>query len=220
MLAGEFEELARKREKEAKKAAKKARKAAKKAKKAIEALGAHGAASSEAGADSVGAVASRAAPALGSAALAGHPEPTGAIVPDDTLLTRLAVATRESRTMLANRLMEHGLYPGQEQILFILAAEGPIPLGVLAERAAVKAPTITKAVTRMESQGFLQRAPSSDDGRSMIVSLTETGEEAAISARADVDSVEKQAFGAMRKSERLALMANLDELILRLRGSG
>ena len=51
----------------------------------------------------------------------------------------------------------------------------------------------------------------------MIVSLTEHGREAVIAAHGAVLAVEEQAFGPMRKSERLALTMALDAVIANLK---
>ena len=90
----------------------------------------------------------------------------------------LQSAARLSRTSLASRLNGHGLYPGQDQIMLALAGEDGQTPGQLALRLGVRPPTITKTINRLQSQGFLAKQASEQDGRQAHVFLTEGGRDA------------------------------------------
>jgi DNA-binding MarR family transcriptional regulator len=173
---------AKKLEKDARKAEKKARKAEKKRTRELDA-----AASDDASADDA------------------RPE-SGA------LMALLQTAARGARTVLATRLLAHGLYAGQEQVLLVLDDGGPQSLGDLADALGVRAPTITKTVARMEGQGFLARTASADDGRSVIISLTPSGREALLGARDSLRETEALVFAPLKKSDRKQLAAILSKL--------
>jgi DNA-binding MarR family transcriptional regulator len=213
----EEQKKARKAEKKALKEARKAelkadKKAAKKAEKLASKNAAEKAASEAAGQPVADAgLAPRVVGTEGAGAEAEAPilaDPKSA----DKLSALLQGAARHVRTILANKLLAHGLYAGQEQVLFALDENGPQSLGDLASGLGVRAPTITKTVSRMESQGFLSRAVSVEDARSVIISLTPAGRVALGGARASLIETEKQVFAGLKKAERKELNALLLKL--------
>lgn len=54
---------------------------------------------------------------------------------------------------------------------------GTLPIGKIGERLQVHAASVTNAVGRLEADGLVARAPNPDDGRSVLVSLTDAGRE-------------------------------------------
>jgi DNA-binding MarR family transcriptional regulator len=115
------------------------------------------------------------------------------------MIGRLQSAARLSRTMLASRLLQQGLYAGQDQVMLALnETDGQTP-GSLANRLGVRPPTITKTINRLQAQGFLERRGSDTDSRRAHIFLTDTGREA-------IRSIEK----SIRKTEKLA-MKGLDK---------
>jgi DNA-binding MarR family transcriptional regulator len=126
---------------------------------------------------------------------------------------KLQAVARLARSTLANGLLEHGLYAGQEQVLFLLDEHGPLALTELAEKLDVRAPTITKTVTRMEVQGFLSRATSRDDGRSIIIALTPDGRRVMKTGRQIVKESEASAFSSLNSKDRESLGKCLDVVL-------
>ncbi len=106
----------------------------------------------------------------------------------------LQSAARLSRTSLAARLNDHGLYAGQDQVMLALAQEDGQTPGELAVRLGVRPPTITKTINRLQAQGFLDKIASDQDARQAHVSLTDSGREV-------IKSIEK----SLRKTQKLAL---------------
>lgn len=146
------------------------------------------------------------------AATAGDPAAVSDRPESGALTALLQSAARGARTVLATRLLAHGLYAGQEQVLLVLDEGGPQSLGDLADALGVRAPTITKTVARMESQGFLSRTASADDGRSVIISLTDSGREALRGARESLRETEALVFAPLKKSDRKQLASILAKL--------
>ena len=70
-------------------------------------------------------------------------------------MSRLHSAARLARTALAARLLAHGFYAGQDQIMLTLDREDGQTPGNLAGRLGVRPPTITKTINRLQAQGFL-----------------------------------------------------------------
>ena len=138
-------------------------------------------------------------------------------------MSRLHSAARLSRTALAARLLGHGFYAGQDQIMLALDHEdGQMP-GQLALRLGVRPPTITKTINRLQVQGFLGKRASDTDARQAHVFLTDAGREAIRASEKSVRKTEKQALKGLDKKDQKALFkllarieANLsnEELVL------
>lgn len=84
-------------------------------------------------------------------------------------------AARAMRTALTRHLGDSGLYAGQDGVILVLADEDGLTPGMLAQRLGVKAPTMTRTIGRMESQGFVERRSDERDARLTKVFLTELG---------------------------------------------
>ena len=117
----------------------------------------------------------------------------------------LQSAARLSRTALASRLNGQGLYPGQEQIVLVLAEEDGQTPGQLALRLGVRPPTITKTLNRLQGQGFLAKQASEQDGRQAHVFLTESGRDAIKAIEKSVRKTQKLALKGLDKKEQKTL---------------
>src|SRR4029453_8554301 len=87
-------------------------------------------------------------------------------------MSRLQSAARLSRTALAARLLNHGFYAGQDQIMLSLSHEDGQTPGQLATKLGVRPPTITKTINRLQTQGFLDKRASDTDARQAHIFLT------------------------------------------------
>ncbi|MEZ5803323.1 MAG: MarR family transcriptional regulator [Rhizobiaceae bacterium] len=120
-------------------------------------------------------------------------------------MARLQSATRLARTALAARLLDHGFYAGQDQIMLALSQlDGQTP-GQLAGKLGVRPPTITKTINRLQAQGVLDKRASEEDARQAHIFLTERGREAIRAIEKSVRKTEKQAFKGMDKKEQKTL---------------
>jgi DNA-binding MarR family transcriptional regulator len=85
---------------------------------------------------------------------------------------RMAIA----RLARALRRQSHsGLTPSQQGILATINDRGPLTPSQLANQEQVSAPSISRAVARLEADGLIQRHPDEQDRRSIQLSLTDAG---------------------------------------------
>ena len=136
-------------------------------------------------------------------------------------MTRLHAAARLSRTALAARLLAHGFYAGQDQIMIALDREDGQTPGQLAIRLGVRPPTVTKTINRLQSQGYVEKRASETDARQANVFLTEEGRSAIRAIEKAVRKTEKQALKGLDKKEHKALLkllgrieANLSDTVM------
>jgi DNA-binding MarR family transcriptional regulator len=120
-------------------------------------------------------------------------------------MSRLHSAARLARTALAARLLAHGFYAGQDQIMLALDREDGQTPGNLAGRLGVRPPTITKTINRLQAQGFLEKRASDADGRQAHIFLTDLGRDTIRAIEKSVRKTEKQALKGLDKKEQKAL---------------
>ncbi len=132
----------------------------------------------------------------------------------------LQSAARLSRTALAERLLEHGLYAGQDKLMLALSVENGQTPSQLANLLGVRPPTITKTINRLTNQGFLEKRLSQEDGRRAYVFLTREGEEAIRSIEKSVRKTEKIALKGFDKKDRQVLTDLLSKIEANLNGTG
>jgi DNA-binding MarR family transcriptional regulator len=90
--------------------------------------------------------------------------------------THLLVSLHKAhRAALAPRLAELGLNAGDELTLAQLWREEGITQTDLAERLAVRPPTVSKVLRTLERAELVQRLPDAEDGRVSRVHLTDPG---------------------------------------------
>lgn len=107
---------------------------------------------------------------------------------------RLTIA-RLARRMRSERA-SNDISDGQLAVLFAVAAHGPHTLGELSTRERVTPPSMNRTVNLLETAGLLRREGSPDDGRKVLLTLTEAG-------RALVDETvrRRDAWFALRLAE-------------------
>lgn len=127
-------------------------------------------------------------------------------------------AARLSRTALAERLLAHGLYAGQDKIMLALASENGQTPSQLANLLGVRPPTVTKTINRLTSQGFLEKRFSEDDGRRAYVFLTNEGEQVIRSIEKSVRKTEKLALKGFDKKDQKLLNQLLNKVEANLSG--
>lgn len=89
---------------------------------------------------------------------------------------QLVLAARLHRTRMAILLEEIGLFPGQEQVLQVLAQhKSGMTMGELSRTLHVRPPTTSKTIARLAAQDLVERDANSPDGRVVRVKLTAAG---------------------------------------------
>ena len=127
-------------------------------------------------------------------------------------LSLINQVARNARTALSRHLLDLGLYAGQDSVMLALDANDGQTPGAIAASLGVKAPTITKTIGRLAAQGFVRREGSRDDGRMMLVYLTDAGRDQIKSVRKAQRRTEKSVFAGLKEKE----VAHLLELISRI----
>jgi DNA-binding MarR family transcriptional regulator len=128
----------------------------------------------------------------------------------------LHAAARLARTALAARLLMHGFYAGQDQIMLALDQEDGQTPGQLAMRIGVRPPTITKTINRLQTQGFLEKRASETDARQAHIFLTVRGRDAIRDIEKSVRKTEKTAFKGIDKKDQKTLIKLLSRVELNL----
>lgn len=130
-------------------------------------------------------------------------------------MARLQSAARLSRTALAARLLSHGFYAGQDQIMMALDEEDGQTPGQLAVRLGVRPPTITKTINRLQAQGVLEKRASDSDARQSHIFLTESGAQAIRAIEKSVRKTQKIALKGLDKKD----IKSLSKLLSKVEGN-
>jgi len=93
--------------------------------------------------------------------------------PDTADDLRIAVM-RLARRMRIERV-DGDVTDGQLSVLFVLAKHGPQTAGALSEYDRVSAPSMTRTVGALVDAGLVSRSAAPDDGRKVLIDLTEAG---------------------------------------------
>lgn len=137
-----------------------------------------------------------------------------------SIIGRLQTAARLSRTVLAERLLDQGLYAGQDQIMLALFQENGQTPSQLSEKLGVRPPTITKTINRLAAQGFVEKRASEEDARRAHIFLTEHGEQAIRAIEKSLRKTEKQALKSLDKKEQKVLAKFLARIEANLSRNG
>lgn len=113
---------------------------------------------------------------------------------------------RNARTALSRHLLDLGLYAGQDGVMLALDGNDGQTPGAIAASLGVKAPTITKTIGRLAAQGFVRREGSKEDGRMMLVFLTDAGRDQIRSVRKSQRRTEKAAFAGLKEKDVAQLL--------------
>lgn len=122
-----------------------------------------------------------------------------------TIGYELVHVARLHRARTAQLLTQLGLFPGQEQVLTLLAAENGRTMGDLAATLRVRPPTASKTVARLAAQGLVERRSTNGDGRVVRVDLTEEGRRRAEAVDAVWAELEAEAVDGLDGKDRKRL---------------
>ncbi|TGA99418.1 MarR family transcriptional regulator [Sporolactobacillus shoreae] len=84
---------------------------------------------------------------------------------------------------------DSSLQPAAFHIIRWLYSYGPTSAAVLAESTAMDRSSVSRLVKQLESLGYVRRDASTEDGRRILLSLTELGKQKTISALKEKESV-------------------------------
>jgi DNA-binding MarR family transcriptional regulator len=138
---------------------------------------------------------------------------------DRKILQQIQVVARLGRTALATKLLEKKLYAGQDQLMLALAQEDGQTPGALALEIGVRPPTITKTISRLQAQGFLEKRNSETDARLAHIFLTESGREAIVAIEKSIRKTEKRGLDGLDKKDQKLLSKLLRRIEKNLSGN-
>jgi DNA-binding MarR family transcriptional regulator len=126
---------------------------------------------------------------------------------------------RIANVLRSERWSESPLNPTQSQILDFLSGRPGARVTAIAAHLCVSQPTATDSIAALEKKGLLQRSADPDDGRAIVVALTDIGRSHANRIGSQVSAAER-AIARMNESEQTALLALLVTLIRNLQTTG
>lgn len=129
-----------------------------------------------------------------------------------TVTYRLAQAARSVRARSGGHLSTLSLHPGQEAVLKTLAESDGLPMTQLAALLGVQPPTVTKMITRLGAQGYVERRASEDDARQAYVFLTKSGRKVIRAVDRAWNKVEKEALAGIGEKDRKKLRRLLRQI--------
>jgi DNA-binding MarR family transcriptional regulator len=130
---------------------------------------------------------------------------------EDTVAYALLKAMKLTRAPISPVLAEAGLHPGQDLLLSALWREDGITQAELVARLGIEAPTVSKAVQRLERVGYVRR--ESGRGRTRRVYVTEEGH----ALRRRVEQAWRNADRTVSRRIGAADMATLRRILDQLR---
>ncbi len=133
---------------------------------------------------------------------------------NDTRL--LAMICRLNRLRKQSYLDKCGLHLGQDLILFVLWEEEGIKQSDLAEKLFIKPPTLARALTHMEQNGFIRRETDPDDKRMERVYLTDKGWTIRENIFEMWEKGETQLFAGFEPQERQSFRKLMERVYLNL----
>jgi DNA-binding MarR family transcriptional regulator len=96
---------------------------------------------------------------------------------DARLASDLSLAVLRLARQLRFRRPDSPVSLSQLSALATLGKEGPMTPGALAFRERVRPPSMTRVIASLSELGFVDRCPHPDDGRQVLVSVSEKGAE-------------------------------------------
>lgn len=100
---------------------------------------------------------------------------TDADDPVHATATDLRLATFRLARRLRRERADDALSDAQFAVLACLRANGRLPIGTLAQRERVSAPTMSNTVDALAERGLVVRVPDEDDRRRVQVDITDAG---------------------------------------------
>jgi DNA-binding MarR family transcriptional regulator len=118
---------------------------------------------------------------------------------------RLAQAAHAYRVRAGTHLSRIALHPGQEGLLKALSDNDGMSMSDLAATLSVQPPTVTKMISRLAAQDYVERRASIGDGRQAQVFLTERGQHAIGAIDRLWKRIEKDALAGIDDKDRKRL---------------
>lgn len=135
----------------------------------------------------------------------------------DSLGRLVNVAARTMRALLDARLAEEGMSFATWVSLMMLASQGPLGQGDLAEHMQVEGPTLVRRLDQLEAAGLVERVADAADRRRVSVTLTPRGKTAFARVRSSVQTTEDSMLDGIDQADLETTRRVLRELTERAR---
>ena len=144
------------------------------------------------------------------------PNDTGTDSPDHSEgASTLRIATfRLARRMRTQRAVD-SMSDGQFAVLAALWTHGQHTLGELADRERVSAPSMNRTVNCLQESGYITRSADENDGRKVVISLTDAGRGVVAETARRRDAWVETALAELTPQER-ATLAEAAEIMARM----
>lgn len=120
----------------------------------------------------------------------------------------LVVGRLNRRLQAATGGLSHGLLSA----LAVVTKNGPLRLSDLAALEQVSAPSMTRMIAELESRGFVVRQPDPEDGRAVLVEVSDAGAAAIQDARATRAHVIEELLAQLPPADHATISAALPAL--------
>lgn len=135
---------------------------------------------------------------------------------DAGLATEFRIAVmRLARRARSEHDPEVELSSGQLGVLGVLFRAGEATVGQLAAHERVQPPSMTRTINCLAEAGFVERRPSPEDGRVVLVDLSERGRETVLAERRRRDAWMARRVAELSADER-ALLREVVPILERL----
>lgn len=131
-------------------------------------------------------------------------------VPTESRNLALAVA-RLNRRLRQERRSE--LTPTQLSVLGTVAGIGPATPGAIAARERVRPPSITRILNQLVDSGYATKTPCPDDGRQVLVEVSEHGQQVLADERERSDAWLKRHLEGLGPDDRELLSRAVPVLV-------
>ena len=129
--------------------------------------------------------------------------------------SELRIATfRLARRMRTQRAVD-SMSDGQFAVLAGLFVHGSHTLGELADRERVSAPSMNRTVNCLQESGYVRRSADENDGRKVVIDLTDSGRAVVDETARRRDAWVEEALAELDPAER-ALLAQAATLMQRI----
>ncbi|MGH3971240.1 MAG: MarR family winged helix-turn-helix transcriptional regulator [Mycobacterium sp.] len=134
--------------------------------------------------------------------------------PDSRLASDLSLAVMRLARQLRFRRPQSPVSLSQLSALSTLSKEGPMTPGGLAVRERVRPPSMTRVIASLADLGFVDRAAHPDDGRQVLVSVSDAGAELLEAERRASQEWLTQRLECLRAAERDTLRDAADLILV------
>jgi DNA-binding MarR family transcriptional regulator len=125
--------------------------------------------------------------------------------PGDAHDLRMAVARLARRVRTERAVADVG--NSQMSVIGLLSLHGSLTLTELSELERITPPSMTRTVSQLVDDGYVARIPSAEDGRKVLLELTDSGRQLAAETRRRRDAWFSHRLEELTAEERARLRA-------------